>query len=789
MQEREKIFVPLKFSSTVNFTSIKKILLVDSDVQNYEIFVDSVNSHTLPIVYSQHSNRDELKEYLKVLKVERLAFVFNNALIKKKQFMNDELFFTEGDITGQQELSANCQFVIDLISNLEAKYVDFLVCNSLQEENWKKYYDLMKTKTGATIGASENETGNIKYGGDWIMENTRENVQEIYWTDKIENYTQTLVTSTISTNTTITQSDVNSYTWPVTISNGATVTFGENLIFSSDNRYFIIGSNGITVDGNGNTATLYGNFYYDGLIQNGMASSYGKSNITVYNIGVVTSGSVNLNENTGWVCRPYFAKGSNNNVVYNCYSTGSISTNDAGGICGGGAGGSGGSCIVYNCYSSGNTNYNGGGICGKDAGDSGSCIVYNCYSTGGIGYFAGGICGDGAGRNGGFCIVYNCYSTGNIGYWGGGICGANAGISSGSCIVYNCNSTGNIGNSAGGICGAGGSCIVYNCYSIGSIGDNAGGICGVNAGADDRFCVAYNCYSTGNIGDGAGGIHGTNAGNNGSYIIYNCKYKYKIGSIVGINSSSATTITTPYTKNGYTISFPDTSTNNLSYTSITNDELKNLLNAPKTITITENFTNILVVTINAQSPFLTATILNNTVNNSWYATGNPDQNPPNSANRPVLTSYPTGATVIFGPDNPSIVGTVNINITYKNIPATHQHVNYVVNLPPIWQETNAKLYYNDIDNNYLDILSNIHGVVNINKYGYTSDNTIKIAVTGIQDYEYTDIVPYIEGLSKYYGSTGNVGFNSGNLNASGNTGPNIKFKFGRVGYNVNWSVE
>lgn len=137
-------------------------------------------------------------------------------------------------------------------------------------------------------------------------------------------------------------------------------------------------------------------------------------------------------------------------------------------------------------------------------------------------------------------------------------------------------------------------------------------------------------------------------------------------------------------------------------------------------------------------------------------------------------------------DGVTLAGTVYLNVTYENVPATYQQVNYVVNLPPIWQETNAKLYYNDTDNNFLNVLPSVNGVVNTNNYGYTTDNTLESAINGTNNYEYTDVVPHIEGLGKYKGSTGHVGFSAGVTIQGGNTGPNIKFKFGRVGYNVNW---
>jgi hypothetical protein len=138
-------------------------------------------------------------------------------------------------------------------------------------------------------------------------------------------------------------------------------------------------------------------------------------------------------------------------------------------------------------------------------------------------------------------------------------------------------------------------------------------------------------------------------------------------------------------------------------------------------------------------------------------------------------------------DGVSTIGTVNINITYNVVPATYQNIEYVVNLPSIWQEKNAKLYTNDFEDTVLDITKNKHGVPLPHNYGYTTNNTINSSINGKKEYQYVDVMPRIDGLGDYKGSSGFVGFTSGKA-SSGITGPNIKFRFGRVGYNVDWIV-
>jgi len=232
---------------------MKNILLVDDSVAQSDILFNFVNSNTLGIMYSNYSDRDELIKLLtdNFQTIDRIGFVFNDALINSKQFLNSELFFTQEDLEDERtEFSSNTKLVMDLIKNFKLTNIDFLVCNGLKEPNWVKYFYLLNKETGVIVGASDNETGNLKYGGDWILESTNEDIDNIYWNSDISNYTTTLVTSTISTSTPLTNDDLNDitkYIWPITINGGTTsspvvITFADDITLNSVSNYFIIDS-------------------------------------------------------------------------------------------------------------------------------------------------------------------------------------------------------------------------------------------------------------------------------------------------------------------------------------------------------------------------------------------------------------------------------------------------------------------------------------------------------------------------------------------------------------------
>ena len=183
---RKLNLIPLIYPENNN--SYKNVLFIDNSVENYQTFVDSVNSDTFPIVYSAGSSKTDLLALLKTkfTSIDRIAFVFISSLHKTKKFLDSKPFFeNKGD-------SENLTFLISVIKEFAIKNIDFLACETLKYKNWVNYYTTLTKETGIIVGASNDKTGNIKYGGDWVMENTSENVELIYFTKSIEYYSYLL---------------------------------------------------------------------------------------------------------------------------------------------------------------------------------------------------------------------------------------------------------------------------------------------------------------------------------------------------------------------------------------------------------------------------------------------------------------------------------------------------------------------------------------------------------------------------------------------------------------------
>eukprot|EP01138_Halocafeteria_seosinensis_P004357 gb/GECG01004457.1/.p1 GENE.gb/GECG01004457.1/~~gb/GECG01004457.1/.p1 ORF type:complete len:595 (+),score=50.63 gb/GECG01004457.1/:1-1785(+) len=211
-------------------------------------------------------------------------------------------------------------------------------------------------------------------------------------------------------------------------------------------------------------------------------------------------------------------------VVESCSSSGAITNDGAGGICGRECGSDGGRIKVVNSHSTGHiVGINAGGIIGSHTGRfRGMATIERCFSTGDIqGQDAGGICGFSAGERYGHIDIYESFSTGRIGAVSsgcgtGGIVGAGAGKSQGTVRIKECFSTGEIpGEHSGGIVGAtiamnNGDVHVTDCYTVGNItGEEAGGITGSHTGGGDLSASGdvrlAKCYASGFVASHNGG--------------------------------------------------------------------------------------------------------------------------------------------------------------------------------------------------------------------------------------------------------------------------------------------
>ena len=206
------------------------ILFIDSKVNDYQVIVNACNANTIPIVYSCDSTRDEIK-YIAYIphKINRIGIFADQ---KATLFLDNEPFFVENENT--LFLSENPAFMVQLIRDYDISYIDYFACNSLNDPKWVNYYEILMSLTNVIVGASNNATGNIQYGGDWIMENTCQDIESIYFSKNIQYYTYLLLNTGFKVGTGVSEKDITDLFKKNTTSGGG----GTGKLITSNNTGF-----------------------------------------------------------------------------------------------------------------------------------------------------------------------------------------------------------------------------------------------------------------------------------------------------------------------------------------------------------------------------------------------------------------------------------------------------------------------------------------------------------------------------------------------------------------------
>jgi len=299
--------ISLPFST--DFSKYKNICFISSVVEDSSTFSQYLNADTYPVIYNSHGDRELLKTSLlaQFTAIDRISFVFhgptseNVSSFTPTRFIHGDMFFTIDETTGDAVVGENHAFIQDLCTALHVGNVDFLGCNLLQSLEWKKYFALFQN---VVVGASLDNTGNLKYGGNWVMENTMENVRDIYLnSSNIDNFAGLLIQYNItfqaegamrklyytvdaSNNASITGYD---HPWPNVVIpatiNGYPVTTIANIAFSYAETVVIpVGVTKIGSEAVRNMASLVSVSLPEGLTYIGSGAFYGSGNFTTINL-------------------------------------------------------------------------------------------------------------------------------------------------------------------------------------------------------------------------------------------------------------------------------------------------------------------------------------------------------------------------------------------------------------------------------------------------------------------------------------------------------------------------
>ncbi len=170
------------------------LLLVDSKITSLNTFLNGVNQNTKTVTYSVTDTFESLKEKIDNLQVnnfDNVGFVFVDEHHPLKMFVsyNSFISFNSDGIVENN----TTKFIKEIVKNYSVKKLDFLACNLLSYQEWKNYFDyLIKDNEGLIVRASNDKTGNLNAGGDWVLETTNEDISNLYFNQNIQNWNELL---------------------------------------------------------------------------------------------------------------------------------------------------------------------------------------------------------------------------------------------------------------------------------------------------------------------------------------------------------------------------------------------------------------------------------------------------------------------------------------------------------------------------------------------------------------------------------------------------------------------
>jgi alpha-tubulin suppressor-like RCC1 family protein len=163
------------------------LLLIDSSIPDVDTFVNGLNSNSHGVLYSIEDSFESLKEKIAALHIsnfDNVALVFVDEHSPLKMFVSYNTFISFNE-TGIIENNTTA-FLKEIVDTYNVKNLDFLACNLLSYSEWKSYFEyLMAQNSGLVVRASEDRSGNLEAGGDWVLESTYEDVTHLYFNDAI----------------------------------------------------------------------------------------------------------------------------------------------------------------------------------------------------------------------------------------------------------------------------------------------------------------------------------------------------------------------------------------------------------------------------------------------------------------------------------------------------------------------------------------------------------------------------------------------------------------------------
>lgn len=177
-----------------------KLLIIDTRVKNYEVFINSRQDGVKFVTYDYYVDTYSSLIH-RILAELNGEFIDTVALISHASI--DGYFKFLG--TEQPSILQNIQSIDPSLNswtefasfwqNIGASTIDLLGCALYMNDDWRYVLNTLEEQMDVDFRASVDDTGALALGGNWILESDNVNAKDIYFTEAIEGWIDLLTTS------------------------------------------------------------------------------------------------------------------------------------------------------------------------------------------------------------------------------------------------------------------------------------------------------------------------------------------------------------------------------------------------------------------------------------------------------------------------------------------------------------------------------------------------------------------------------------------------------------------
>lgn len=170
------------------------LLLIDTRVRDYGVLCDAAKVSVV-LFDSATDSLSAITARIAALSVSTFA---NVGIIQDGNRSSSYSLVYENPCSLDDPDLVTWKETLQFFTNLKSysvKVIDFISCLIYSNPGWVSTIAALEARLGINFRASSDFTGNLSAGGNWIQESDGVNIQDIYFTAAIANYTQLMVST------------------------------------------------------------------------------------------------------------------------------------------------------------------------------------------------------------------------------------------------------------------------------------------------------------------------------------------------------------------------------------------------------------------------------------------------------------------------------------------------------------------------------------------------------------------------------------------------------------------